>query len=571
MMDIAEMAKNYEYVSFDLFDTLIFRTFLDYMDVYRYVEYSYNRTSRKPIRNFTCERLRAEKRARKRKGWKEINLDEIYKEFSRGVGETSILKNIEVQTEIENCIPNNENIELLNKLRKQGKKILITTDMYLPAECIEAILHRCEINYDNLFLSGAIGKTKADGGLFPYILHELAISSDMMIHIGDNALSDYERPIAYGIKAILYKRKELDLSYMIKHDSNLLLNHYHALAKNGLTSMRDLSREYKFGCSVMGPIIYEFCNWINKKVQDEGIDKILFLAREGYEIKKCYELLFPEDKDKCIYARLNKKLLTGALNDSDTKVDSQSSLLSEYLIDMRILGKKIGLVNNSYSGTGQLLLTRFMADKGYDIEIYGLQFASNKTCFHRLRNSYSSWIQNGLPDSLQAYLFERGSLIFEHLLFEPNGTSRTLFRNEEGCAEVQCEPPRLEENDFAKIAEFQSGMEKFIELARDNVNFNTGCDSIKYFVNVVQNPEFDDALMLGNLFDDDDYADRRIVDFEIPFNKSIIYRNNVYEEISWIQGYMKGKRVPGIYIKIFNFRLRLTHMLHKMKIIYRKD
>lgn len=564
-MNITEIIDKYEYVSFDLFDTLIFRTFMDYKDVYHYVEYLYNKTSQNPIYDFAGKRINAEKRARKKKEWKEISLDEIYSELLIDNKVKNILKQYEIETEIKNCIPNNSNISFLNELRSNGKKIIITTDMYLPEECIEKILKKCNIKYDLLFLSCAIGKTKESGELYKYIMQSLSITSDKIIHIGDNIKSDYEKPLIYDISAIHYKKKEVDIPYAVKDKKNLLLNHYYALTEKGLASIESYTNEYKLGFSVMGPIMYEFCKWIRKETLDKKIDIILFLAREGYAIKKCYEILFPEDKTKCKYARINKKILEGALKADPLDEKGQAQLLVKYLNNLIIENKKVGLVNNSYSGTGQYLLKQFITEMGYDMGIYGLQFASNKLCSQRLQNNFANWIQNNSINSLRAYLFERGSLIFEHLLFEPNGTAVKLSNSIDGSVEVICETPRLEKKDFDKISEYQNGMLAFVKFAKDNVTIDTKCESIRYFINLIQQPEMEDALMLGKLYDDDTYADRQIINFNIPFKKSILYKNDVYEEISWIQGYMKGKKIPGGYIKLFNIRLILTNILHTIK------
>lgn len=557
-MDLEKAVEAYEYISFDLFDTLIFRTFEKYDDVFEYVEYTYNRHSLNKISSFKRKRIRAEKIARKKKHYNEICLDEIYREIKIDNSIRDDLKQLEIDVEIKNCIPNIQNISLLNKLKKTGKKIVITTDMYLPEQCIKSILDKVGIEYDYLFISCECGKTKADGSLFNVVLDTLNINADQMIHVGDNVISDYENPRKLGIASFHYVKEEWDDKYRLKTKS-LLINHYNTLAYNGIVSTGKNSNEFRFGFCVLGPIVNEFCKWINKEIKEKKIDAVLFLAREGYEIKKCYELLYPENNDICHYAKLNKKVLNKAIEH-----DEQGKLLEKYLDGFSLRQKKIGLVNNSYSGTGQSLLTKFTLEKKYKVDFYGLQFASNKVCQERLGSSYSSWLNERGASSLQAYLFERGSLIFEHMLFKPQGTSLHLLERDNN-VDVETEQPRKENVDFCKIAEFQQGMEAFINMNRDNVEFDCSCEPINYFINVIQKPSFQDAMMLGSLWDDDDYGDRQIIDFAIPFNKSVIYKNDVYDKIAWIQGYLVGKKVPSIYLNIFNTRLWLTNLLHRFQ------
>lgn len=54
--------------------------------------------------------------------------------------------------------------------RRQGKKIVITTDMYLSRNVIQSILVKIGVDYDFLFISGEENVTKRTGKLFPMCL-----------------------------------------------------------------------------------------------------------------------------------------------------------------------------------------------------------------------------------------------------------------------------------------------------------------------------------------------------------------------------------------------------------------
>ena len=62
---LIQKVESYEYISFDLFDTLIFRTFDAPLDVLDAVEYQYNATHVSKISKFRKIRYDAELQARK--------------------------------------------------------------------------------------------------------------------------------------------------------------------------------------------------------------------------------------------------------------------------------------------------------------------------------------------------------------------------------------------------------------------------------------------------------------------------------------------------------------------------
>lgn len=634
-----DIIDQFKYVSFDLFDTLIFRTFSSPSGVFDYTQLLYNRHhDSTPLKNFTKERMAAEKRTRKKNGWGEVNLNEIYNELGFSDEKCEELKKTEMYVEISNCIPNKEMIEFALSCHELGKKVIITTDMYLPKNCIEDILKKIGVTYDRLFISGEIKKTKESGELFDYVVEQLGIRPMDIVHIGDNENSDYKRPRNRGIDAIHYKRSRQHFPYNIDNKKyGIQIDHFNSLINNGYT-LKDTKYpvEYKIGFSVMGPVLADFCAWIHEMKESLQLDKLLFVAREGYAIKKCYELMYPEDTLISYYVKLNKHVLrTPLLCENDflellkrtlknkkectlnevlksfdihedmiyedeiekkcpfelndiinleteepEKLDElrdfilgtlsstiveQGDLLEEYISSYGVQGKRIGLINNSYNGNGQKLLEDFLKKRNIQCNIYGLQFAGNEKCRSSLGENYRTWIPNSRKASLKGYLFERGSLVFEHLLFEPSGTSVKLERSGDGKVKVVCETPRTEVDNFDKIFAAQQGMLDFIKCYKSSLKERIGFEAIMYFVNLIQAPTVEAALSLGNLNDDDTDCDRHIIDFNTPFSLGILYKNNIYNKVSWVQGYLRGKGISDMYLHIFNARLYLTNLYHEVR------
>ncbi len=178
-------------VSFDLFDTLVLRPFLKPTDLFILL-------GQIQSRNDFCDlRIKAESKARSSIGtW--VTLDEIYSFMPKDL---MSFKNLECQLEMDLCFKNPWMREHYQSM-VEGKTVIITTDMYLPRDVIEKILQKNDIRYDRLYISSEHRRTKQHGSLFSYILDDLSIKPEDMMHIGDNILADYRTPRSLGIQAI---------------------------------------------------------------------------------------------------------------------------------------------------------------------------------------------------------------------------------------------------------------------------------------------------------------------------------------------------------------------------------
>lgn len=321
------MIEKFEYVSFDLFDTLIFRSVQSPQDVFRVVPILYNERNaveKVDETKFYIDRIFAERKARKKAEQEEVTLDEIYSYLEYPASLKKILKEIEIEFEIKNCIRNEAIVPLYQECSKLEKKVIITTDMYLPRNCIVEILKKINISYEKLYISAEVGLTKLSGHLYDYILHDLNIDNTKIMHIGDNLITDISKAKSRGIEAMLRP----DQGQVKFYSSNRIglnpgLNHLISLANH----CSDNTVERRIGEFTLAPFLFEFCHWINKKKKELKINKLYFLAREGYLIKKVYEMLFPEESENCIYLRLNKNIMRLPALYYDSSVETLIRLL----------------------------------------------------------------------------------------------------------------------------------------------------------------------------------------------------------------------------------------------------
>lgn len=305
--NIYDSIDKHDIISFDIFDTLVVRNVLNPSDIFTLTEKKYNTLHKNsPISGFKKNRIRAEKLSRSNKK-NEITINDIYRQIEYPDKIKTELMIIEMDEEFKYIVKNPDIFCLYQYSREKGKKIIITSDMYLPKDFISRVLKNCGIDaYDELFVSSEIGCRKKTGDLFAYISHSLKCNPSDILHIGDNKISDFDMALKNSVDAFLIHPSEQNLYHLKKsnYSFNLLQNNVAtAIIKNYASSKKECE---KIGCQIMGLPLVGFCQWIHKNTH--ATDKF-FLARDGYLIKKAYEILYPEEKNECHYFYLSRKSL----------------------------------------------------------------------------------------------------------------------------------------------------------------------------------------------------------------------------------------------------------------------
>lgn len=288
----------YDIISFDVFDTLIFRPFSNPRDLFYIVGKKLN------ILNFRQIRVDAEdavrKEAKLKYGNHEVDLRKIYLRIEHETGiNAEVGMKTEIDTETELCYANPYMLRVFRLLKSQGKKIIAVSDMYLPAEIIMNILEKCGYEgFDDVFISCEYMCNKRNGGLYKTV-KKVYGDNCRFIHIGDNFESDIESARRNGLTAKYYKNvNEIGKGHRALGMSDLIGSAYSGIVNAWLYSgINKYSAPYEYGFVYGGIYILGYCNWIHKKVQKEGIDKIIFLSRDGEIYKKIYNMMFPEEKN----------------------------------------------------------------------------------------------------------------------------------------------------------------------------------------------------------------------------------------------------------------------------------
>ena len=293
--------------SFDVFDTLITRRTATPTGIFALIQRElnikpeFNNLPSYIKKDFFQIRINAEKCSRALKHAneqsREVNIYEIYNNIQESycLSEEQKIKllNLEIEVESKNIIPIDCNIQKLKNLYVQNKKIILISDMYLTSELISYLLKPYIDFIDNIkiYVSCEYKACKNNGRIYKLIKKEL--SPLKWHHIGDNQKADYKSAKEQGINANLFTYPQLESyekSILSQHENNI---DYQLLIGNcrniRLISSKDLKTS--IGISLAGPILTAYVNWIIHVSLEKNINRLYFIARDGYILKEIADVL----------------------------------------------------------------------------------------------------------------------------------------------------------------------------------------------------------------------------------------------------------------------------------------
>lgn len=299
---IAEQLAQYDVVSFDIFDTLIFRPFSEPADVFCFVGMELG------ILDFKRIRMEQEYKARqecfREKGHYEVSFSDIWNRIEREVG-IPAEAGMQAEQELERkfCYANPFMRQVFQKLREEDKKIIAISDMYLSENFLWRLLwENGYTGIDKLYISCEYEKNKGTGGLFDLVRKEQG-SSCRIIHVGDNMESDVLMAKKHGFNALHYPNVNQSVLEFRPYDMSAIIGGaYRGLVSNHLyQGLRAYSMEYEYGFVYGGLFVTGYCAFIHRYCMDNGIDRILFLSRDGDILKQAYDRLYPGEDTAYVY------------------------------------------------------------------------------------------------------------------------------------------------------------------------------------------------------------------------------------------------------------------------------
>lgn len=312
-----EKLSGYEYISFDIFDTLIFRPFSEPTDLFYFLGQKLGYMDFKRIRMEAEARTRYEK-FEKSKSF-EVTLKEIWKRLEKDTGiPANKGMQLEQELELQFCYANPFMLKIFRKLLEQGKTIVIVSDMYLPADFLQRLLEEKGFSgFKKLYVSCELDKNKGSGELFSYVKKDLQLDDKAIIHVGDNEHSDVKRAKQQGFASCYYPNVNKNTLLYRPYDmSPIIGGAYRGLVNNHLyCGLYKHTMEYEFGYIYGGLFVVGYCAFIHEYCKTHQVEKILFLSRDGDILKQVYEKLYPGENIEYVY--WSRKAATKLMASSD--------------------------------------------------------------------------------------------------------------------------------------------------------------------------------------------------------------------------------------------------------------
>ena len=320
--ELINKIRENDIISFDIFDTLLMRRVLHPTDVFELVEaqlkeqgYDYP---------FASMRMKAEHALKNCPG-----LDEIYEKMQElcSLDDITILrmKELECETDARTLLRREKMCQIFQKALDEGKKVYLLSDMYYSRSYLEKLLQQNGIEgYQNLFVSCEIKGEKSDGSLYRRYLSQAG--SGKKLHIGDNRRADVEKAREYGINTChVYSAYELLMASSLQNIladtdtlhkrcivglliSRIFNNPFSLYDSRGYFRIKDIR---DVGYCFVAPMLAEFVKWFILQIKGRKIQQILFPSRDGFLVKKVYELMTDCDVET-VYFRTSRRAITVA-------------------------------------------------------------------------------------------------------------------------------------------------------------------------------------------------------------------------------------------------------------------
>jgi len=344
-----------EVISFDIFDTLIMRKICKTEDVFKLVELSMQHELDEQF-SYVEIRRKAEQLL------DEPNIDEIYDVMGELTGWTTDLlqrlKQKELQVDRELIIPRQKMVDLCNAAM-ESKAVYFISDMYYPSDILFDMLqeHGIHIQDKNKVIVSCDYKiSKQNGKLWDYYHREI-VAGRSALHIGDNLISDGNKPKEYGIDtytilsafdmlqcASLYRivplikdiQESLHFGIVLAKVFNNPFALYNSKGRISLTTDVDA------GYCLLGGLIYSFFKWLICTAKEDDIHQLIFLGRDGYLLIRVYEYICEQlnislPKGKYLEASRRAVMVAALKTEEDicrlSKVSAYRGNAKEFLLD----------------------------------------------------------------------------------------------------------------------------------------------------------------------------------------------------------------------------------------------
>lgn len=307
--------------SFDVFDTLITRTTATPFGIFAMMQQklqdeekwgdilAYTRNNFYELR-INAERLaRAmnngtdfEKRIRSNCVFEDVTLDDIYHVFTFSnlltEDQAEVVKNLEIETEMEAVVGIPRNIDLVKQLISEGKRVIAISDMYHSSKTIKRMLLAADPIFENIdiYVSSEYSVRKGTGNLYKKVREIERIGFERWQHIGDNKRGDYELAKNLGITAELYPiswRTRFEEFILNEELNDSFVQQQVAFAKNTRIKY-NLRKVQAIGADLATFLLIPYVEFIIDNCMKRNIKRLYFISRDGYVLKEIADIIIKE-------------------------------------------------------------------------------------------------------------------------------------------------------------------------------------------------------------------------------------------------------------------------------------
>ena len=301
--------QNAEIISFDVFDTLLWRPYRRPVDVFhRLGEVCCEKGFFSGIAPAEFAKLRTEAESMVRFSGRnpEVTHSEIVSTLCGLLGhsDSAALEEAEFALESQSLFAYPEMFKLLNHLHREGIPYALCSDMYFSSSQILALLEGAANRLGEelpephaILVSGEMRTGKSDR-LFDVLIEKTGIPAHRIVHIGDNPVSDVLKPQAKGIHAIHLPRSCEDAEHVLdaeepyqqaastsSQDFGLSATRKEMLAESLAANDRSLTH-HAYGAFVAGPVFAAFAAWLVLECQRQNIRRVECILREGHFLSR---------------------------------------------------------------------------------------------------------------------------------------------------------------------------------------------------------------------------------------------------------------------------------------------
>lgn len=593
--EMKEIIDNVEVVSFDIFDTLIKRIVNSPEAVFDIVGNQFGILNFQEIRE--KNQVLASQKVEREQHIPHADINDIYAyiaQHEQHEVDWEAVKQMEIAVETDCLVCNEEMKQIFQYAKQLGKRVIITSDMYLLSEQIKGILQKCGYTeYDALYLSSEVHVTKYNGDIFGFVCEKEKVKPENILHIGDNENSDVINAKKYGLKAFHYKAEQIPKERRSVNISPVDIG----------TAEYVVGREenfwYQLGAYVGGPLYLGLYFWLKKQIEEIGYKKVYFLARDGYNIHQIFEKEKEFDVDYLYMSRravllagidkvdeetlavlppftfgqtvrevleyldveeeCGKNLKAAGLSSLDyviKDVEDMQKVKKLYVLNQDAFLKKceeerkyaykyfesIGFFEQDsivfdcgWNGSSQYLMERFLKCVNYDKKDYFLYVGildSVKSRKQLKNRMYHTYLFNYSNNRTIQEKIKEAIVLFELFFGAPE---ESVYKyGENGVI--------LEETGIDNLykKELCRGVLEFVECANTFVNkYNIEIskeNAIAGIIRLVNSPTLEEAKTIGDLKNVDGFANQKGVEKYIAKLDKKTYDKNPNIEIYWVQG-----------------------------------